>query len=94
MLVVFFVLIRLFNTQRNTLKAGTLFFIYLASYGAVRYALEFLRIEVNLFRLYDEAGNVTTRINTSQVLAGIAFVIALIGLAPRWGSIQWGKKAE
>lgn len=94
MLVVFIVLIRLFNTQRKNLMPGTLFFLYLASYSAVRYVLEFLRIEVNLFRLYDEAGNVTNRINTSQLLSGVAFVIALIGLAPRWGSIQRGKKAE
>ncbi|MCU0463698.1 MAG: prolipoprotein diacylglyceryl transferase [Anaerolineae bacterium] len=91
MLVVFFVLLRLFNTQRDTLKPGTLFFLYLASYSVVRYALEFLRIEVNLFRLYDADGNVTTRINTSQLVAGIGFVIALVGLAPRWGAIQWGK---
>jgi len=91
MLVVFFVLIRLYNSQRNTLKPGTLFFLYLASYSAVRYVLEFLRIEVNLFRMYDAAGNVTTRINTSQLMAGIGFIIALMGLIPRWGAIQWGK---
>jgi len=91
MLVVFFVLIRLFNTQRQNLKPGTIFFLYLASYSGVRYALEFLRIEVNLLRMYDAAGNVTSRINVSQFMAGVGFVFALIGLVPRWGAIQWGK---
>jgi len=91
MLVVFFVLIRLFNTQRQSLKPGTIFFLYLASYSGVRYALEFLRIEVNLLRMYDAAGNVTSRINVSQFMAGVGFVFALIGLVPRWGAIQWGK---
>ena len=91
MLVVFFVLIRLFNSQRQNLKPGTIFFLYLASYSGVRYALEFLRIEVNLLRMYDAAGNVTNRINVSQFMAGLGFVLSLIGLVPRWGSIQWGK---
>lgn len=91
MLMVFFVLLRLFNTQRQTLKPGTLFFLYVASYSVVRYALEFLRIELNLLRLYDAAGNVIARINVTQLLCGIGFVYAVINLIPRWGAIQWGK---
>jgi phosphatidylglycerol:prolipoprotein diacylglycerol transferase len=91
MLVVFFVLLRLFNTQRDSLKPGTLFFLYLASYSVVRYALEFLRIELNLFRITDAAGNVTARINVTQLMCGLGLVIALVGLAPRFGAIQWGK---
>src|SRR5687768_11636404 len=51
MLLTCFVLYRLWRTQRDTLKPGTLFLLYVASYSFIRYFLEFLRIELSLFRL-------------------------------------------
>ncbi|MBK9123363.1 MAG: prolipoprotein diacylglyceryl transferase [Chloroflexi bacterium] len=91
MLLTFFVLLRLWQTQRNNLKAGTLFLLYVASYSFIRYLLEFLRIELNLLRIYDGDGNVTTRINVTQALCLVAFVGSGFFLLPRLGSIQWGK---
>lgn len=89
MLLTCFVLYRLWVTQREKLKPGTLFLLYVASYSFIRYFLEFLRIELNLFRVYDAAGNVTQRINVTQLLCVVAFVWSGISLLPRLGSIQW-----
>lgn len=89
MLLTFFVLYRLWKTQREQLKPGTLFLLYVASYSFIRYLLEFLRIELNLFRLYDGAGNVTQRINVAQALCIIAFLWSGFNLLPRLGNIKW-----
>lgn len=90
MLLTCFVLYRLWQTQRDTLKPGTLFLLYVASYSFIRYFLEFLRIELSLFRIYDAEGNVTQRINVTQLLCIVAFVWSMFHLLPRWGSIKWG----
>lgn len=91
MLLTCFVLWRLWRTQRETLKPGTLFLLYVASYSFIRYLLEFLRIELNLFRLYDGAGNVTQRINVTQALCIVGFIWSGYHLLPRFGAIQWGR---
>lgn len=90
MLLTCFVLWRLWRTQRESLKPGTLFLLYVASYSFIRYLLEFLRIELNLFRVYDGAGNVTQRINVTQLLCIVGFLWSGYHLLPRFGSINWG----
>ncbi|MBK8137597.1 MAG: prolipoprotein diacylglyceryl transferase [Chloroflexi bacterium] len=90
MLLTCFVLWRLWRTQRESLKPGTLFLLYVASYSFIRYLLEFLRIELNLFRVYDGNGNVTQRINVSQLLCIVGFLWSGYHLLPRLGSINWG----
>jgi hypothetical protein len=61
-----------------------------ASYSFIRYILEFLRIELSLFRIYDGEGNVTQRINVTQLLCIVAFIWSMFHLLQRWGSIKWG----
>lgn len=89
MLLTCFVLWRLWRTQRESLKPGTLFLLYVASYSFIRYLLEFLRIELNLFRVYDGDGNVTQRINVTQLLCIVGFLWSGYHLLPRFGSINW-----
>jgi phosphatidylglycerol:prolipoprotein diacylglycerol transferase len=91
MLLTFFVLWRVWRTQRQNLKAGTLFLMYVLSYSVIRYLLEFLRLELNLFRMVDGDGNVTTRINVTQALCAIGAIGSFVLLLPRAAGIRWGK---
>ncbi len=77
-LVWFFLLYRLWRKRRGALKPGTIFLLYVAQYGLIRFLLEFIRVEKTLI------GGV----NMPQVIAGIAFVVAVVLLIPRIGSLR------
>jgi phosphatidylglycerol:prolipoprotein diacylglycerol transferase len=64
----FLILSYLFTRKRNSFKPGDFFLLYVIQYSFVRFMLEFIRVEVSL------VGGV----NWSQVVTGIAFVVALI----------------
>jgi phosphatidylglycerol:prolipoprotein diacylglycerol transferase len=66
----FIVLLNLFLRQRRRFLPGDLFLIYIMQYTAVRFLLEFLRAE--------PAYLPGTTINSSQTIAVIAFVGALV----------------
>lgn len=63
----FFVLLYLYNNNRDKFRQGDFFLLYLAQYMFVRFFLEFIRVEQAL----------VGGINTSQVGAAIVFVIAV-----------------
>lgn len=65
-LLAFFVLVNLYNRYRHLFRDGDFFLLYLMQYSFVRFLLEFLRIEQAML-----AG-----MNTSQVVAGVVFVLA------------------
>lgn len=73
-LVAFFVLLNLWQRYRKQWRPGTFTLLYIAQYSFVRYLLEFLRVELSIVTLGD------IRINTSQAVTGIAFLISA-GLA-------------
>ncbi|MFQ3646184.1 MAG: prolipoprotein diacylglyceryl transferase [Anaerolineae bacterium] len=66
----FFVLLYLYNQQRNRFKPGDFFLIYLIQYSVIRFFLEFLRVEVATIG--------ATGINSSQATSVVLFVIALL----------------
>ncbi|HRF96350.1 MAG TPA: prolipoprotein diacylglyceryl transferase, partial [Aggregatilineales bacterium] len=65
--VAFLVLIWLFNNRRNNFRVGEFALLYVIQYAVIRYALEFLRIDLTL----------TAGINVSQAVCAISFVVAL-----------------
>jgi phosphatidylglycerol:prolipoprotein diacylglycerol transferase len=69
-LAVFFVLLYLWQHYRKVWRPGTFFFLYVAQYAFIRYILEFVRVELSLI---DLGG---TRINVTQAIAGIAFLVS------------------
>lgn len=69
----FFVLLYLWNRNRDRFKPGDFFLIYVAQYSFVRFMLEFIRVEVSL------VGGV----NLAQIVTGIAFVVAVAALFVR-----------
>lgn len=75
-LVAFFVLYSFYDRNRNKFRQGDFFLMYIAQYGFIRFWLEFLRAEPALL-----AG-----INTSQVLAAVACVVAVILLFVRFNA--------
>lgn len=68
-LIAFFVLLNLYNRNRDRFIPGDFFLLYLAQYSFVRFFLEFLRIEQALIP--------GTAINSSQVITAAVFFIAL-----------------
>jgi phosphatidylglycerol---prolipoprotein diacylglyceryl transferase len=72
-IILFFVLINLWQNRRHQLRAGTIFLLYVAGYSAIRFVLEFLRVEVS----------VLGGVNISQAVAGFAFVVSVILLLTR-----------
>jgi prolipoprotein diacylglyceryl transferase len=69
-ILAFIVLLNLFLRYRNRLLPGDLFLVYVMQYTVVRFLLEFLRAE--------PAYLPGTSINSSQTIAAIGFVIALL----------------
>ncbi len=67
-LLAFVVLLQLFTRYRDQLRYGDIFLLYVMQYAFIRFLLEFIRVEVAL------VGGV----NASQVVTGLAFVVALI----------------
>jgi phosphatidylglycerol:prolipoprotein diacylglycerol transferase len=67
-LIAFFVLLNLYNRNRNLFRRGDFFLLYIMQYSFVRFLLEFIRVEQSL----------VGGINTSQVITAAAFVIALV----------------
>lgn len=74
-LIAFFVLLNLYNKNRDKFSQGDFFLMYLAQYSFIRFLLEFLRIE--------QAPLFGTALNSSQVITGLVFVIASILLFMR-----------
>jgi prolipoprotein diacylglyceryl transferase len=67
-LIAFFVLLNLYNRNRDKFRQGDFFLLYLMQYSFVRFFLEFIRVEQSL----------VGGINTSQVITAVAFVVALV----------------
>lgn len=67
-IVLFFVLLQIFQRYRSRLRAGDIFLLYVVLYTPFRFLLEFLRAE--------PAWIPGTTINSSQTIAVIAFVVA------------------
>lgn len=65
-LVAFVVLLWLFNNRRNMFRPLDFLLVYVVQYSAIRFLLEYIRFEVTL----------VDGTNVSQVVTGIAFLIA------------------
>lgn len=70
-LAAFVVLLYLWQRYRHQWRAGTIFLIYVAQYAFIRYLLEFLRVELSLATVGD------LRINVTQLICGIAFLVSV-----------------
>jgi len=66
-LAAFFVLFWLYNNRRGNFKPGDFFWMYVAQYSAIRFFLEFIRVEVTT------VGD----INLSQAVTLLAFILAV-----------------
>jgi prolipoprotein diacylglyceryl transferase len=75
-LLAFFVLLNLYNRNRNRFRQGDFFLMYIAQYGFIRFLLEFLRAEPAI----------AFGVNSSQVLALVMCVVALIVLFVRFNA--------
>jgi prolipoprotein diacylglyceryl transferase len=73
-LVAFGLLFWLYNSRREWFRPGDFFLIYIVQYSFIRFLLEFLRLEVTL----------SNGVNVSQVVTGIAGLIALVILVIRY----------
>ncbi len=76
-LIAFGVLLYLFTNYRSRFRPGDFFLIYVIQYSAIRFLLEFLRVEVTLIELGG------SEVNLSQLVTGVAFVLALAVLLYR-----------
>lgn len=87
-LVAFYVLWRIYNQYRDRLLTGDIFLMYIAQYSFVRFLLEFLRVEIAV--VGDSA------INSSQLITGLAFVVAagLLAYRHRPGNFESAKASE
>lgn len=65
--IAFGVLLWLYVNHRDRFRPGDFFLIYIAQYSAIRFLLEFLRLEVTL------VGD----LNLSQLVTGVAFVVSI-----------------
>jgi prolipoprotein diacylglyceryl transferase len=75
-LIAFFVLLNLYNRNRDKFREGDFFLLYIIQYSFVRFLLEFIRAEPSIFM----------GINTSQAITGVAFVVALVVFVMRRNS--------
>src|SRR5664279_146252 len=69
-LLAFIVLLNIFLRNRNKLRYGDIFLIYVMQYSFIRFLLEFIKVEVAYIP--------GTTINSSQAMTAIAFIVALI----------------
>ncbi|HEX2906829.1 MAG TPA: prolipoprotein diacylglyceryl transferase [Phototrophicaceae bacterium] len=67
-LLLFIVLLNLFTRQRSRFLPGDLMLFYIAGYSAIRFLLEFLRVDIT---------TVGSGINVSQVVTGLGFIAAV-----------------
>jgi prolipoprotein diacylglyceryl transferase len=74
-ILAFIVLLNLFLRYRNRFRAGDLFLVYVMQYTVIRFLLEFVRAE--------PAYLPGSTINSSQTIAVIGFVIALLAFIYR-----------
>jgi phosphatidylglycerol---prolipoprotein diacylglyceryl transferase len=72
-LLAFGVLLYLFSNYRDRFRPGDFFLLFVAQYSVIRFLLEFIRVEVTM------VGD----INLSQLVAGVAFVVAVLLLVYR-----------
>jgi phosphatidylglycerol:prolipoprotein diacylglycerol transferase len=75
-LAAFIVLLYIWQRFRKQLRPGTIALLYVAQYSFIRYLLEFIRVEVSVVTV--QLGDTLTRINMTQLVCGIAFVISVI----------------
>lgn len=73
-LVAFGLLFWLYNNRREMFRPGDFILIYIVQYSFIRFLLEFLRLEVTL----------SNGVNVSQVVTGVAGLIALVILLVRF----------
>ncbi|MBK8020361.1 MAG: prolipoprotein diacylglyceryl transferase [Chloroflexi bacterium] len=66
--ILFIVLLNLFSRNRDRLRYGDIFLLYIMGYSIIRFVLEFLRVEVTLV-----AG-----VNWSQAISVLGFAVALV----------------
>jgi phosphatidylglycerol:prolipoprotein diacylglycerol transferase len=64
----FILLLNLFLRNRNKMRPGNIFLLYLMQYSVIRFLLEFLRLEIS----------VVGGLNFSQVVTGVIFVVAAV----------------
>ncbi len=69
-ILAFIVLLNIFLRNRNKLRYGDIFLLYVMQYSFIRFLLEFLRVEV--------AHIPGTTINSSQAMTALAFVLAFV----------------
>jgi len=67
-LLAFIVLLNIYQRYRSSLLSGDVFLFYVMQYSAIRFVLEFLRVDVT-----QVAG-----VNFSQVVCALAFVASLL----------------
>jgi len=63
----FFILLYLWNRQRDRFRPGDFFLLYVAQYSFIRFLLEFIRIEVTLIN----------DINLAQAVTAVTFVLSV-----------------
>lgn len=68
-LIAFYVLWRVYHQYRDRLLSGDILLLYIAQYSFARFLLEFLRVEIAVIG--------DSRINSSQTITVIAFVLAI-----------------
>ncbi len=68
-IVAFIVLLNIFQRNRDKLRYGDIFLLYVMQYSFIRFLLEFMRVEV--------AHIPGTSINSSQAMTAVAFLVAL-----------------
>ncbi len=76
-LVAFFVLLNLYQKNRNNFRLGDFFLLYVIQYSVIRFLLEFIRVEVAYLP--------GTTINSSQTATVIMFALALVAFLVRRG---------
>ncbi len=80
-LIAFYVLWRVYHQYRDRLLSGDIMLLYIAQYCFGRFLLEFLRVEIAVIG--------ATRINSSQTITAIGFVLALGLLIVRHQSVRF-----
>ncbi len=75
-LMAFIALLYIWNRFRHELRPGTIALLYAAQYSFIRYILEFIRVEVSVISL--QLGDQLVRINMTQAVCGVVFILSVI----------------
>lgn len=78
-LMAFIVLLYIWNRFRRELRPGTIALLFVAQYSFIRYLLEFIRVEVSVISV--QLGDQLVRVNMTQAVCAVAFIISVILLA-------------